>query len=107
MALQVAGLPISVQAAGLPMSVQVAGLPISVQVAGLAMSVQVAGLPMSVQVAGLPMLLQKNIGIKQRQFQYKFIQLIIFVLPYFIATCPVGMRYVPRYSIAISAFAKH
>jgi hypothetical protein len=51
---------------------------------------------MALQVAGLPILLQQNIGMKQLQFQYKFIQLIIFVLPYFIATCPVGMRYVPR-----------
>jgi hypothetical protein len=68
----------------------------SVQVAGLPMSVQVAGLPMSAQVAGVPMSLQQNIGIKQRQFQYQCIQLIIDVLPYFIVTCPVAMRYVPR-----------
>jgi hypothetical protein len=45
------------------------------------MASQVAGLPVSVQVAGLPMFLQQNIGMKQLQFQYKFVQLNIFVLP--------------------------
>jgi hypothetical protein len=80
-------------------------MTMELQVAGLPMSVQMAGLPMSVQMAGLPLSLQQNVGFRQLQFQYKFIQLIIECPAYFIATGAVGMRYVPHCGTVISGFA--